>query len=222
MSAAAPYRATEILDLSDVQVQKAGGPIAAQDNDGLHVVGYVGDTTGDGIYTTEDVTRGMRVANFQDSGLSAFPLIDPVVVGDINLDGKVSALDILLLRAEVAGTDRPEIPPVVVPAGDLTFATLEPASETPQPPPFALLFEPQALTTSSVMSASASASDSADSLEAAKRLTTPALPVINWKPATNATQPGSSYGSRPDWLKSFVSGNGKSGTTGLQPFSITL
>ena len=69
--ATAPYRSTEILDIGNVQVQGTTGPIAAQDNDGLHLAGYFGDATGEGVYSLEDVARVTRVASGQDSGFAA-------------------------------------------------------------------------------------------------------------------------------------------------------
>ena len=148
-----------------------------------------------------------------------------MVIGDIGGDGKVNAIDILLLRAEVNGVDRPEIPPVTVPSASLAFATLIPATESPVAPPFLLqnnaLIEPQAFSVASLLSNSTS-SESGPTSDQARRLREPSLPVINWKPATQTTQPRATYGTRPEWLKTFLSGGSAPGKTGLQPFTITI
>jgi hypothetical protein len=222
--ATAPYGATHRLDLSAVQVIAGGGTQAAQDDDGVHLVGYLGDTTGDGRYGNDDWTRLQRIPVNADTGFAAYPLTDPTLVGDFNRDGRINAADVLILRAEINGVDRPEIPPLPSPLPVLTFATLTSVGESPVPPPFvpqaASFLGPQGLAAESVLSFDVS--DAGES-ETERTLRTATLPKIEWKAPVVATQPGSSYGARPEWLKSFV-GNAGGGTAGggLQPFSFTL
>ncbi|PYP99840.1 MAG: hypothetical protein DMF83_29675, partial [Acidobacteria bacterium] len=104
----APYRAKEIIDISGVLVNE--GAVPAVDDDGLHVVAYFGDTTGNGTYSSLDGQRVLRLAVSLDSGLAPFLLGDPAVIADITGNALVSALDATRIFQEVVGIDRPEIP----------------------------------------------------------------------------------------------------------------
>ena len=106
------YGAAQVLDLTDVLVN--GGAIPVRDDDGLHVVAYIGDATGDKAYTTLDVTRMQRVITRSDSGFSAFPTVDPVVIGDVNLSGSLTSADAARLLQQINGAVRPEIPVIPV------------------------------------------------------------------------------------------------------------
>lgn len=121
---AAAYGARQVLDLGDIVIND--GAIAARDDDGLHVVAYLGDGSGDRAYSLLDVTRLQRVITRADSGFSAFPLVDPTILGDINASGTLTSVDAARLQQQVGGLSRPEIPPIP-PAGsgflDQFFAT---------------------------------------------------------------------------------------------------
>jgi hypothetical protein len=111
----AKYGASHLLDLFDVQVNGASSP----DDDGLHLVGYFGDATGDAAYSDADVDLLRRVAMGLDSGFERYPLTDPVIVGDITGNGALSGFDSVALQDEVdflagraTGVNRVEIPPI--------------------------------------------------------------------------------------------------------------
>jgi hypothetical protein len=126
--ATAPYKAAHVLDIANVLVN--AGDLAADGGDGLHVVAYIGDATGNGGYSSLDGQRVLRVVTGMDGGFSAFPLIDPVVVGDTTGNGALSSLDASRVLQEVVGLDRPEIPPI--PPG-ITLAASVPPSGPPAP-----------------------------------------------------------------------------------------
>lgn len=107
---AAAYGARQVLDLADIVIND--GAIAARDDDGLHVVAFLGDGSGDRAYSMLDVTRLQRVITRADSGFAAFPLVDPTLLGDINASGHLTSLDAARLQQQVAGLARPEIPPI--------------------------------------------------------------------------------------------------------------
>ena len=93
--------------------------LAAVGDDGLHVVAYFGDATGNGTYSSLDGQRVLRLAAGLDSGLAPYLLADPVVIADITGNGTISSLDATRILQEVVGLDRPEIPPlpgIIVPA----------------------------------------------------------------------------------------------------------
>jgi RHS repeat-associated protein len=104
----APYRATHELFFTTVALN--GGTLPAVADDGLHLVAYFGDTTGNGTYSALDGQRTLRVAVDLDSGFAAYPLVDPVLVADITANRAISALDATRILQEVVGLDRPEIP----------------------------------------------------------------------------------------------------------------
>jgi len=106
----APYGASQILAISSLSLN--GGTIPAITDEGLHVVAFLGDSTGNASYSSLDAQRILRVATGLDSGFAAFPRIDPVVIGDITGNGVLSSLDATRLLQEVVGIDRPEIPPL--------------------------------------------------------------------------------------------------------------
>jgi hypothetical protein len=107
---AAPYGAAEVLDLTDITIN--GGAIAARGDDGVHVVAYLGDADGNRAYTQQDVNRLQRVITKADSGFGAFPLIDPLLLGDVNASGTLTSLDAARLQQQAGGTSRPEFPPI--------------------------------------------------------------------------------------------------------------
>ncbi len=105
----APYSSKEVLDLSALNVNE--GQIVAVDDDGVHVVAYFGDTTGNGGYSGLDVALLQRVIVGLDSGFGGYQLLDPIVVGDISGNGSLSGLDVAFLQQAVVGISQPLIPP---------------------------------------------------------------------------------------------------------------
>ncbi|MCP5368369.1 MAG: tandem-95 repeat protein, partial [Hyphomicrobiales bacterium] len=106
----AVYGGKQVLDLTVESVN--GGAADFADDDALHVVGYVGDGDGDAIYSTLDVQRILRVGRALDSGFSAWRMVDPLLVADVNLTGTINALDASRVHQELMGLDRREIPPL--------------------------------------------------------------------------------------------------------------
>lgn len=104
------YGSKHLLNLHQVLLND--GTIAARDDDGLHVVGYLGDTTGNAAYSSADATRTLRVAVGLDSGFDAWQLADPVLLADLTGNGTINATDATRLLQEVLGIDRPEVPPL--------------------------------------------------------------------------------------------------------------
>jgi hypothetical protein len=108
----APYTSKQILDISGITVNGAAGGI---DDDGLQVVGYIGDAAGNAAYETLDIQRIQRVIAKADTGFSAYRDVDPVIVADIAPDGVLNTLDITFLQRQIAGLAPVQIP--AIPAG---------------------------------------------------------------------------------------------------------
>jgi hypothetical protein len=118
-----------IVEVSDIEAND--GAIFAIPDDAVHTLAYFGDTTGNGDYSGLDAVQIARVVVGLDSGLEAYPLVDPVIIADITGNGDLSGLDAVLVAQEVVGLDPPEIP--ALPAGT-EGAMLLPAGSL-QPPP---------------------------------------------------------------------------------------
>ncbi|MCC7081093.1 MAG: right-handed parallel beta-helix repeat-containing protein [Burkholderiales bacterium] len=122
VGADATYAAKQVLDLDDIAVNGMAG--GASDDDGVQVVALLGDASGNRDYSTLDVQRLQRVIVRYDTGFAAFPNLDPIIIGDINGSGSLTALDVTRLLQEVRFGNRPEIPPI--PAGVTPLALAGP------------------------------------------------------------------------------------------------
>ncbi len=111
----AGYGAKEILDLQNIQIN--GGAISALDDAVVHVSGFLGDATGDGIYTGLDAQRISRVAVGLDPGFRQWVLADPLIVGDVSGDNVLTGLDALQIARQAVGITQGNIPvlPAVTP-----------------------------------------------------------------------------------------------------------
>jgi hypothetical protein len=106
----AVYRSTHVLDITELRLN--GGTIPGKDDDGVHVVAYLGDTTGNGSYSSLDLSRLQALILGTDRGLAAYPLIDPVLIGDVTGNGSITSLDMSRLsdwiRSGLDSAVRPE------------------------------------------------------------------------------------------------------------------
>src|SRR5581483_8066524 len=98
------------LDLTNFLIN--GGAIAARDDDGIHVLGYLGDTTGNAGYSSSDALRALRVAVGLDTGFDAYQLADPIVVADVTVNGGLNTTDATRLLQAATGVSQAAIPPL--------------------------------------------------------------------------------------------------------------
>ncbi len=116
----AGYQAKEILDLQDININGGSftsGNGLAIDDAAIHVSGFIGDATGDGIYTGLDAQRISRVSVGLDPGFRQWVLVDPLIVGDVNGDNQLTGLDALQIARQAVGITQSNIPvlPAVTP-----------------------------------------------------------------------------------------------------------
>jgi hypothetical protein len=111
----APYGSKHLLDIRNVRYVRFEGDAVGIDDDGLHVVGYVGDTTSDHGYSALDLQRMQRVIVRADAGFSNYSLVDPRIIGDVSGDGLITALDMTLLQREILSAVRPELNVPLIP-----------------------------------------------------------------------------------------------------------
>ncbi len=110
-SADSSYKAKEELTLGSVSFNGNPNPSTLLDN-GVQVVAYFGDTSGDGTLGSLDSVLLTRVASTADSGFAAYPLVDPNLIADINGDGKINSQDGVFLGRAINDTAVPQIPPL--------------------------------------------------------------------------------------------------------------
>ena len=173
----ATYGSAEVLDISAVSVDNRSG----RAGDGVHVVAYLGDTTGDARYTSLDAQRDERLRIGVDTGLNAYPTLDPLLVGDVDRDGAITSNDTAMIVKETqfilggqtnASLDQPQIAPV--PAAQRTPVLGAGGQVVQAPAPAVLAKSAAAITPVSPVVASAfSLSETMNALNAL-RATTPA------------------------------------------------
>ncbi len=113
--AAATYGAMGRIDITDVVLERDDGSTIGVVADGaIQVVGYLGDTDGDGRYSRADVDALMQVVTGGAAGLGAWRNAAPLLLGDIHANGQLTSLDVSRLAQHVSGVPRPEIPPIPV------------------------------------------------------------------------------------------------------------
>jgi Bacterial Ig domain/Cadherin-like domain/Dockerin type I domain len=105
----AGYGEAGVLRLSNV----SGNAGALRADDGLHVVANLGDADGSRTLTTTDVGLIQAVAARTNTGFSAYTLIDPTRIADVNRDGKVNAADALQVLNASRGIAVPAIPAAI-------------------------------------------------------------------------------------------------------------
>ncbi|HYV40037.1 MAG TPA: FG-GAP-like repeat-containing protein, partial [Gemmataceae bacterium] len=109
-SAAASYKAKELLHLSNIVVN--GSITTAINDDGIHVAAYPGDVSGDGLFSPLDGALTSRVAIVFDTGFAAYRLADPAILGDLNGNGFTDSSDVTLINRTLAGITVAQLPPI--------------------------------------------------------------------------------------------------------------
>jgi hypothetical protein len=106
----ATYAATQVLRLENVQIN--GGAVAAVADRAVQKVAFFGDATGNRGYSAMDASLVARLAAGLDSGLNAFPLLDPAIIADVSGNGGISSLDASYIARTAVHLPQPEIPPL--------------------------------------------------------------------------------------------------------------
>jgi hypothetical protein len=117
MKALANYGASQLLHFSSVQLSSMAGPIVATGVDGIHLVAFFGDLTGQGTFNLNDAMLVSAAANAVPStiaqtipGFSSYCNLDPRIIGDVASQGAVNSTDASAIIQELAGTARASIP----------------------------------------------------------------------------------------------------------------
>jgi hypothetical protein len=102
-------RVIETATLGDVHVMQindvstSSDSVSIRGDTSIHVVGFSGNTTSTGSYSHQDAVLIARSAVKLQNGFSAFPEIDPLIIGDFTGDGTLSALDAAYVARKARG-----------------------------------------------------------------------------------------------------------------------
>ena len=109
----ATYLASQVLRLAGVELRGAADElIPARGDEAVHVSVYVGDATGNEIYSGLDASWLARIAVGLDTGFDGLGTVDPMIVGDVTGNGAISALDASFVARKAVGLEQPGIPDV--------------------------------------------------------------------------------------------------------------
>ena len=106
VATAAPA-ATGLIGLESVVVD---GGSAAAGRTAVQLVASLGDTSGDGGYSSADSTLAARLAMRIDTGLVAYATVDPLLVADASGNGEISMLDAAMIAGVAGGQQGPAAP----------------------------------------------------------------------------------------------------------------
>ncbi|MGB8858115.1 MAG: dockerin type I domain-containing protein, partial [Ilumatobacteraceae bacterium] len=187
----APDGARQVVDVRHVSVD--GGTVAAEDDDGVHVVARPGDTNGNAAYSSLDALYIQRVVVRLDTGFKAFPLVDPLIVGDVDGNGRIDSTDALLITRKILGLTPTPIPDLAIsPPASSRSGTDDAARPLDPLPRVGLLSTPAAETASHGQVGA---------------------PVIDWNARPVSTRPALQSPPKADsgkvWLDSFVNHLGR-------------
>jgi hypothetical protein len=124
------YGAKHALDITSLRINE--GAIASVGEDTVHVVAYLGDTTGNGDYSSSDGQRILRLAVDSDGGLGAYPLADPTIIADLTGNDTISSLDATKVLREALDIPESQIPRLPDPLPTIVLAGLDPTVSAPQ------------------------------------------------------------------------------------------
>ena len=115
MASPMPYKAKDLLTLSGVSLN--GSAVAVVGGAAVHLVAYVGDADGNGAYGSSDALLMTRVVLQTDSGFSAYPLVDPVIVADTDGSGFIPSDAALQANEAGVGVPTANLPIPPIPSG---------------------------------------------------------------------------------------------------------
>ena len=127
----APYRSKAELLLSNIHLYRSDkSELTTTIDQGIQLVSYIGDVTGDGRYNALDTLRIQRYLVNLDRWFAQLPLVDPLLVADVTGDGKVNALDALYMQRYLVNLPVPYLsaPPVT----SVTQSGLDPIIRLPK------------------------------------------------------------------------------------------
>ncbi|MGK7950177.1 MAG: hypothetical protein AB4368_15695 [Xenococcaceae cyanobacterium] len=91
----AVYGRSGLVKIESIRLNN--GNIAAVGDTGVGQVAYKGDVSGNGRYSSLDASLIAHTSVGINSGFDAYSAIDPLIIGDVNNDGNITAVDASLV-----------------------------------------------------------------------------------------------------------------------------
>jgi Putative Ig domain len=123
-----PYKQKDLLTLTNVVLNGGATPVVT--GNALHLEAYVGDADGNGMYSNNDAVLITRVLLSSDSGFSAYPLVDPLIVADTDGNGFIPADAALQVNEAGTGLATATLPTPPIPP-DVFFVLSNSSNDTP-------------------------------------------------------------------------------------------
>jgi hypothetical protein len=110
----AAYGGKHVLDIQGLYIYDntlLANELPAVADDGVHVAAYAGELSGNGAYNSPDASFAQQfILNQATFGLAAYPLVDPVIMADINANGSVQANDVGQIQRLILNLGSPFVP----------------------------------------------------------------------------------------------------------------
>ena len=104
VATAAENGSSALLSLESVV---SNSTITVGGSNAVQLVAALGDTSGDGAYSSADSALAARLAIRLDSGLVNYPVVNPSLVADVSGNGTVSMLDAAMIAGVSGGSQGP-------------------------------------------------------------------------------------------------------------------
>ena len=125
----APYENKALLTLNSISVNGVATTFGAA---GVEVVDYFGDVNGSsGTINGADTSLVQRVGTGLDTGFAAFGRVDPLIIGDFNVSGKIDGTDAGIETTVASSSTSAFVPAVTIPTGGLVIGGPDPTLSLP-------------------------------------------------------------------------------------------
>jgi len=109
----AEYGEMRLLEIGQLSVNS--GSIAAIGDRAVQCIALPGDTTGNGAYSGLDAQRISRVMVMLQSGFDAFPMTEPLIIGDASGDNRLNSFDASTVAQAAVNLPVPQVPALPAP-----------------------------------------------------------------------------------------------------------
>jgi VCBS repeat-containing protein len=200
----ATYQARHRVDIAAVTINDT--LVECADDDALHIVGYIGDVNANMTYEIEDVQMIQRTAIRMNTGFPAWDDISPLIIADIDGNGRITSTDASRVYQELAGYDSALIPDIPSPEA-FRIAAAQRATQQ-QPPAPATAAPPDTASDTGTEGDGDGPTDPPSQTADGGSPNDPAAPAVRFNSGLLDFGIGKPVSSN-DWLLSWVSGSSR-------------
>ncbi|TWT91585.1 FG-GAP-like repeat-containing protein [Stieleria varia] len=107
----APYASKHVLRIDELNVEDSvPQPRPSRADSGVHIAAFVGDATGNGVYSSGDTTVLQRLIVGSGTGAVAYQAADPMILMDMNRGGTLTSGDATLVQRVIVGRTVSQVP----------------------------------------------------------------------------------------------------------------